>query len=383
MSDKIVKTIMRSKPIRMWIDGNCFNLKEYKWKQKRDIINSSNATKHNIKIVGNDKSIENNDKTIECDKNIENIAAKDTKEVCDIQLEADSQGILSTSIELPVFYYNKLNQHHFENINEIKSKTKTDIFIPKNEKTEKVVISGGDEGSIKEALNEIHCILGQIRNMAMALQFIAIRLTSEEIKTNFEKFKNEILAESSLRGMHESIFQKSLKLHLTIDIFVLLNEREKKEAVQALEDYKESVLKPMIEKSGPLKIHVAGIECMNNDYENVHILYAKAKILNETGEMTLQTLANGLSVHFYERGLLKKHQENIKLHMTLINTKYRAEPGSPRRRWIKRKSIDARKIMEKYKDYEFGQCDLNSIHIANISTLGKDGFYELLASVEL
>uniref|UniRef100_A0A6P7G360 Activating signal cointegrator 1 complex subunit 1-like isoform X2 n=1 Tax=Diabrotica virgifera virgifera TaxID=50390 RepID=A0A6P7G360_DIAVI len=346
------------------------------------INNSTKATTSNIKTAGTDKSVEHNDNTIESDKKIENIG-EDAQQMYDIPVEANSQGILSTSFELPVFYYKKLHQHHFENLNEIKSKTKTDIVIPRNEKTDRLIISGADEGSIKQALNEIHCILGQIRNMAMALQFIAIRLTSDEIVTNFEKFKNELLAEDSFRGMHESIFQKPLRLHLTIDIFVLLNEREKKEAVQALEDYKESVLKPMIEKSGPLKIHVAGIECMNNDYENVHILYAKAKIVDETDEMTLQTLANGLSVHFYERGLLKKHQENIKLHMTLINTKYRTEPGSPRRRWVKRKSIDARKIMEKYKDYEFGQCDLTSIHIANISTLGKDGFYEVLGSVEL
>lgn len=58
----------------------------------------------------------------------------------------------------------------------------------------------------------------------------------------------------------------------------------------------------MIENAGPLKIVVSGIECMNDNYSKVDVLYANAKIVNENEELNLQKIANDLSDHFYERG---------------------------------------------------------------------------------
>lgn len=41
---------------------------------------------------------------------------------------------------------------------------------------------------------------------------------------------------------------------------------------------------------------------MNNNHKKVDVLYANAKIVNETGELSLQKIANELSKHFYEKG---------------------------------------------------------------------------------
>lgn len=43
--------------------------------------------------------------------------------------------------------------------------------------------------------------------------------------------------------MDESIFQSGLKLHLTVSVFSLFDEREVDEAKQTLQDCKESVFK--------------------------------------------------------------------------------------------------------------------------------------------
>lgn len=43
--------------------------------------------------------------------------------------------------------------------------------------------------------------------------------------------------------MHETIFQSPLKLHLTLAVFTLVDDKEIQAAIQALNDYKESVLK--------------------------------------------------------------------------------------------------------------------------------------------
>lgn len=81
---------------------------------------------------------------------------------------------------------------------------------------------------------------------------------------------------------------------------------------------------------------------------------------------------------------MKRHQGNVKIHMTLMNAKYRKVPGSGKSRFSKRQSIDASKIMEKFKNYEFGICDLTCVRIAHIfAPPDKDGFYKTLAEVKL
>lgn len=54
-------------------------------------------------------------------------------------------------------------------------------------------------------------------------------------------FQQEVLAEE-LENVDESIFFKKEKLHLTINIFVLHDEKELKEASNALNDFKKSYL---------------------------------------------------------------------------------------------------------------------------------------------
>lgn len=76
-----------------------------------------------------------------------------------------------------------------------------------------------------------------------------------------------------------------------------------------------------------------------------------------------------------------QYKENVKLHVTLINTKYRKTADDTtikKKKWPKRIPFDARKIMEKYKDYHFGECDFDSVHLSLISSKGEDGFYKPL-----
>jgi hypothetical protein len=44
-----------------------------------------------------------------------------------------------------------------------------------------------------------------------------------------------------IEGMHESIFQSPLKLHLTVVVFALMDDHEKLEATKALQDYKNMI----------------------------------------------------------------------------------------------------------------------------------------------
>lgn len=77
-------------------------------------------------------------------------------------------------------------------------------------------------------------------------------------------------------------------------------------------------------------------------------------------------------------------KENVKLHVTLINTKYRKVPQTSGKRSWKDKKIpfNATSIIEKYKDFYFGEVILDQIHLSLISSKGEDGFYKPLSVIK-
>lgn len=66
-------------------------------------------------------------------------------------------------------------------------------------------------------------------------------------------------------------------------------------------------------------------------------------------------------------GLTKReiNRDTVKLHMTLINAK----------------RFDARQILDKYGQYEFGSQELHEIHIAIMRSTDTDGFYKCTTSI--
>ncbi|XP_018562630.1 activating signal cointegrator 1 complex subunit 1-like [Anoplophora glabripennis] len=366
--NKMLKSSRTAKPLRMWIDGKCFNIRKF----KRNTKKTSQRT-----IIHADFK----NQTVSKEVDIVDVEYKN-----EIDIVTDDNGKVSLSFHLPSIYYIKLHQFTEFDIKHLSDKTQTNISWPRHGQNGKLSINGHDKKNIEDAVNEIHSVIGAIREQLTAAQFISIPILSKEVQTNFEKFKAEILNGEEIKGMHESIFQSPLKLHLTIIVFALSDEREKAEAVKALEEYKDTVLCPLLEKTGPLRLRVEGIDCMQSNYKKTDVLFANVKIINETDEGNLQKIANDIANHFYEKGLVLRHTENVKLHMTLINTKYRKSPDNPspsRKRWVKRESFDASLIMQKYKDFVFGECDLDSIHLSLISTKGEDGFYKPLSIIKI
>ncbi|KRT78543.1 hypothetical protein AMK59_7816 [Oryctes borbonicus] len=136
-------------------------------------------------------------------------------------------------------------------------------------------------------------------------------------------------------------------------------------------------------KAKPLRITVSGLDCMNNNYKKVNVLYAKAKISTENEEDVLQSMLNSISKLFYETGFIRQYRENVKIHLTLMNTKYRKSNDRQRKWTNRRQPFDASIIMEKYKDFHFGECDLKEIYLSWISEIGDNGFYKPLSVITI
>lgn len=98
-------------------------------------------------------------------------------------------------------------------------------------------------------------------------------------------------------------------------------------------------------------------------------------------------------------GLAKREfdRDSVKLHMTLINVAntstddddnngddngIKATNNNEHRKPCK-KSFDARNILDKYADYEFGQQTLTEVHLAIMKSKEKNGFYKCTTSIQL
>lgn len=350
--------IYSTKPVRMWIDGTSFNITKFEkiWSIRNNLLKRPDSV----------------------------VTDSNNQQDCDFIL-SKTDNHFTTSFQLPSIYYTRLHTFPAFGINKLEKDTRTAITVPENEEGN-IIISGENENDVVDARYFMHSIIGEIRSKLPAAQFISIPVNSEEVQGNFQRFKDEIISGDPIEGMDETIFQSPLKLHLTIGVFALMNTLEKEEAVNALNACKTEVIDRFITKENQLKIQVSGISCMNDNHSKVNILYANAKIVEADDEDVLQKLANAVTGYFYNRGLLIQYADNVKLHVTLMNTKYRkaSGPSTPKKsRWhLKKQSFDARSIFDKYKDFYFGEKILDSIHLSYMSSIGEDGFYKPLSIIK-
>ena len=139
-------------------------------------------------------------------------------------------------------------------------------------------------------------------------------------------------------------------------------------------------------ESKPLTIRIKGLEYMNDDPSNVDVLYAK---IEASSAHKIQAIADKLMAKFVESGLSKKQYDRVKLHATVMNSLLTKEddPTADRERnkseKTERESFDARNVLRLFGDFDFGQFDLNEIHLSIRYSSGKDSYYDFLAKITL
>lgn len=149
---------------------------------------------------------------------------------------------------------------------------------------------------------------------------------------------------------------------------------------------------------------------MNDDPSRVNVLYAKVE------SDVLQKIADGVYQYFVKSSeynvfeLLRSNElprlhkcsahswlpfppcpdiakqeygrDYVKLHMTLINTRYSLCDDDGQRKESPRQTIDARQILERLGDFDFGTEQIDEIHLAIMKTEDPtNGFYKCSTSI--
>lgn len=171
------------------------------------------------------------------------------------------------------------------------------------------------------------------------------------------------------------------RLHQTVSVAVLLDDEDRVKAAQCLQECKETILDPFFaNRKEKLKLKLSGIEILNDDPTAVNVLFAKIEDSEE-----LQDLCNQIMEKFVKHELSSRERDHVKLHITLINTRYQAMemPENQGKTRFPRITFDARKILEKFKDFYFGTIELTEFHLSTRHTEAENGFYEASAIIKI
>lgn len=284
-----------------------------------------------------------------------------------------------SKFKLPHYYSKKLKLKYLKDkVEEEKQILLNDL---ETENSVMIEVHGNSIQTVGCAMKELHTVIAEIRSQSKPLQFISIPTISDEIKTNFLEFKDKVV-QKQYKGVEESIFQKAEKLHLTITVLSLFNSSEIEEVTQCLQKYKKDVFDNMLNGRNHLSIILEGLDSMQTDLKKCHVLYAKAKFTDEDENCDLQAIVNSINNFFYIKGFCKEQRVDVKLHATLMNTKYRKVEGR-KKFYQKRLPFNAVDIMKDYKDHYFGKCNFNAIDLSLMSSVDDNGYYKSLATVQI
>ena len=94
--------------------------------------------------------------------------------------------------------------------------------------------------------------------------------------------------------------------------------------------------------------------------------------------------------------LLDKDNRKVKMHATVINTRYRTSQnedtvvatamgsrGSSHQRHPERESVDCRAVLNRFGDMKLGVAKVNSLHLSQRGQNDSNGFYKCISALQL
>lgn len=262
----------------------------------------------------------------------------------------------------------------------LQEETNTTIVVPLRRALDtNVVIEGTKREEVLAAKNKIDLIVNAAKSKQRFTHFLSIPFTNDETKTNFLKFKDDVLRDTETADVDflTILFQKPEKLHLTIFMLQLLDDKDSDRAIESLEECKKMIVERFLQDA-PIQVSMTGVFSLNDNPSACRVL--SGNIISEK----LKELTNEVAKYFASRGLGKLERDSINLHVTLMNTKFadrnrkkQEESGDNRKvSWSRRRTFDATRIIENFKDYYFGTFTVHKIHLSQLQAKAPNGYYE-------
>ncbi|XP_053664102.1 activating signal cointegrator 1 complex subunit 1 [Anopheles marshallii] len=343
-------------PQVMWIGTRCYR------------VNQTKAIAHNETLKQTQTYVE------------EDTYGEDDREE-EYAIEVTNNGKYQTSFHVPPAFYAMIIGAKGQTRQRLEAETKAQIRVPKQGVTGDIVVTAASRKSVAIARSRIELIVIGARNKQQFTHFLSVPLNIPEVIKRFLDFRHKIVNKLPRAfSVDESLFQQPDKLHITLCTMSLMDNEDRANAAQILLDCQESIISPILQKNGSLEIRIRGLEYMNDDPHSVDVLYAKIE------SPVLQAAANQIYEYFVSKGLMQRKYEQVKLHVTLINSMFRVsqtEVVNEKEAERKRMTFDASEILRLYGNFDFGSLVLNEVHLSQRFSTSCTGYYEATAVMKL
>uniref|UniRef100_F1L794 Activating signal cointegrator 1 complex subunit 1 n=2 Tax=Ascaris TaxID=6251 RepID=F1L794_ASCSU len=246
------------------------------------------------------------------------------------------------------------------------------IFPSRRKKMRPInIVSSKSQECVELCRDRIESLIVETRKRASYTHFVSLPMNHPDIQAAFTRFVEAVQNDEELSDSCRELafFQQAKKLHLTIVMLSLLDDDDMQLATECLERVVSDNVRKILDGK-PLEVEVKGLQCMNDNPTKVRVLYAKA--FSEKLDELMNTVADAMG----DTGLAPRRAKTVKIHLTLMNTRYL---------WKKRKErMDVEKLLEKYGDFDFGRVVIPSVHISSLmGPKDEDGYYSHIAKFTL
>lgn len=301
-----------------------------------------------------------------------------------------------------------------QTLSNIESETKASVNIPRYNRGEEnfIHIIARSRPSLRAAHRRISSVVSTFRKKQKLTHFVCIPLAHHsQLRDRFLEFKKQILEDtecSLAKGIEESLFQSKDRLHITLCVLFCGDSLERDQASQLLKKFQSKFLNDFLSSnlsSGQkVRLHVNGLDIMNDDPTEANVLYAKVAEVGTDG--LFQRITNKIYdwfeisyisifvkffviFRFQDSGLVCQADRfdemsgwKVKIHATLMNTRYaltEEQIGNGR----KSKTMDVSNILKKFQHFDFGIMDFDQIHLSTLNSYdSQTQFYHKLSSIQ-
>jgi activating signal cointegrator complex subunit 1 len=240
----------------------------------------------------------------------------------------------------------------------IEESTNCKVNIPKRNEKGPVYISSSSRESVERCCDQIELILLEARKTRPLTHFVTFDLSDDTLKERYDNFVSEVMALPNLPEelRNAALYMRPEKLHLTISALWLLTEEDERTIKNTLSEIVDRKVKTLIDgQNFTVKIQGLG-HFGDEDISAIKVLYAKVH------SEKLQEIADIVATALEKTNLAQKRQtENVKLHMTVINTRYANTQSNE-----KAPSVDATELFKNFGDYHFGDVSIDKIRICRM-----------------
>jgi len=323
-----------------------------------------------------EKSIEDEeDQADEVDHQPEQVITEPVKMAVDIVFDSMARR-WSTKIMVAQAFMGKLIGAKGVTRQQIERETKCHLLLPKRgDNTSPIVISSTISAEcLSRCSDRIRLIVFLARCKLPSTHFVSIPMAI--LAESYARFKSLVMNSTKVSATckNEALFVSPKKLHMTIVMLSLQNDQERAMALDALRKIVDDRIRPLIAAENGLKVKVSGLEIMNDDQLEVDVLYAKCQ------STSMQRVADLIAQGMQSSELTVNNKErSVKLHMTLMNTKYAQQAETS---CLKMNVVE---LLKAFGNYDFGAVTVTEVQLSvRFSTVDPiTGYYPSSGSVSL